>query len=290
MPRDPADAHPAARRVAALADLEPAGNSTKGNPMSVVAGPPRPYEAMHDAAEVRTALGELHRMRHLVGQFTDVAAELPGVELAHLAAARATTSAVVSLLIERAEARLRQLTARQAAPEVAVRDPQSGGLARHGAAGPAVSVLPMVTQPAVATRGLCSAVLTVAPGQASEPLAYPDADAVLVVLFGGLEVVWLDAAGSAHRVAHRRHQHAHIRRGTPHRLVNPGAVPATALLVRTGTELTAGVQRRPELAAQLPANLAPTPAEEPPRPRADLACDLPTTDLSTRVRLPEPQG
>jgi uncharacterized RmlC-like cupin family protein len=254
--------------------------------MSVVAGPSRPYEAMHDAAEVRVALGELHRVRHLLGQFTDVAAELPGVELAHLAAAKAATSAVVSLLIERAETRLRQLVARQPAPDVAVRDPQAGRLSPTG---PAVSVLPMITQPAVAARGLCSAVLTVAPGEASEPLVYPDADAVLVVVFGGLELVWLDAAGSARRVAHRRHQHAHIRRGTPHRLVNPGAVPATALLVRTGAELSAGLQRRPELAAQLPVGLTPRPDDDPPRPRAGLACDLPTTDLPTRLRLPEPQ-
>ena len=224
--------------------------------MTVVSGP-RPYEAMHDPAELRIIVGELRRVRQLIGQFTDVAAELPGVELAHVTAAKATTTAVVSLLIERAEARLRRLTAGQPPPAVEVFDPQCRPRRPlvGGTADATVSMLPMITRPAVATGGLCSAVLALAPGQASVPLVYPDGDTIIVVIFGELELVWQDAAGATHRVAQRRHQHAHIRRGTAHRMANPGAVPVTAVQIRATADLAMGVEQLPELAASLTTDL-----------------------------------
>ena len=203
----------------------------------------REYETIHDPAELRVVLRELHRVRSWIGQFTDIAAEMPGVELEHVRAAKATTTAVVSLLIERAEARLRLLAARPTPSEVLVLDPERGRLV-NGAAG-GLSFLPMVTEPMVATGGLSSAVVRLDPGRATVPLVYPD-DVIMVVIFGGVDLIWWDDDGVIHHVAPRRHQHAYVRRGTRHRLVNSGAVQVVAVQARAGADVTAGAQLLPD--------------------------------------------
>jgi len=78
----------------------------------------RGYEVFDNPAELRIALRELHRVRAWIGQFADAAAEMPGFGLEGVQGVRAT-AAMVTLLIERAEARLRSLT-RQAAAEAPV--------------------------------------------------------------------------------------------------------------------------------------------------------------------------
>jgi len=70
----------------------------------------RGYEGFDDPAELRIAVRELRRVRTWIGQYADMMAEMPGFGLEGVRAVKAT-AAMVTLLIERAEARLRRLTA-----------------------------------------------------------------------------------------------------------------------------------------------------------------------------------
>lgn len=69
----------------------------------------RGYEGIEDPAELRIAIRELCRVRTWIGQFADTMAELPGFGLEGVRATKAT-AAMVTLLIERAEAQLRRQT------------------------------------------------------------------------------------------------------------------------------------------------------------------------------------
>jgi len=193
----------------------------------------RGYETVHDPAQLRTAIRELRRVRAWLRQFADLAAEMPGFAPEHVVAAKASTSAVVDLLLGRARTRLQALTARQQPPGIVLLDPERGRIVDAGG----LAVLPMVTEPAVATRGLSSAVLRLDPGRTTAPHVHPDHDAILIVIFGALDLTWWDASGGLHHLTHRRHQHAHVRRGTRHILANSGAVQAVAVQVQATAEL-----------------------------------------------------
>ena len=214
------------------------------------------YEAIQDPAQLRIALRELHRVRAWIAQFTDVAAEMPGSELRQVSGATAITTAVVSLLIERAEARLRALTARPTPAEVVVLDPERRQLVnRADRVTAGFAVLPMVTEPTVATSGLSSAVLRLEPGRATVPHVYPDFDVITIVVFGAVDLIWWDDGDIAHRVTHKRHQHAYIRRGTRHCVVNSGAARLLAVQVRATADVTAGMELLPDLPVDLTTGL-----------------------------------
>src|SRR5829696_2905913 len=68
----------------------------------------RGYEGIKSPAELRIALRELRRVRAWINQFADLAAEMPDYGAEGVRAINAT-AAIVSLLIERAEARLYSL-------------------------------------------------------------------------------------------------------------------------------------------------------------------------------------
>jgi mannose-6-phosphate isomerase-like protein (cupin superfamily) len=183
----------------------------------------------HNPAELRIAARELRRVSHLVHQFGDVAAELPGYEPAAVGGIRAARAVIVRL-VEQIEQQLTMLDAQAPAPAVQVVDP-----ARRTAAAPAapgVQVIPTISEPGC---GIGSAVVRLLSGQRSQPCAYPDDDVILVVSFGAATVVWWDRHGDRHELLARRHEHALIRRGTRHRLLNTGAVPVVAVHIRTTT-------------------------------------------------------
>lgn len=212
------------------------------DPVAETAMDTRGYETLDDPVELRIALRELHRVRAWIGQFADLAAEMPGFALESVRAAKAN-AAMVTLLIERAEARLRVL-AEQAPAGVVVIDPK-----RQPAGG--VSFLPVVTGPAVRATGLSSATLTLDAGEASTPQVYPDCDVIVIAMSGAADLYWWDGRGAVHRVPHRPNEHAYIRQGTPHCMVNVGAVPMVAVQVRATAEVMAGMAL-PDLAAELP--------------------------------------
>jgi mannose-6-phosphate isomerase-like protein (cupin superfamily) len=213
----------------------------------------RVYETIHDPADLRIAVRELYRVRAWLDQFADVAAELPELDLEHVAASRRMTTAVVSLLLAQAEARLHKLATKTRPPEVVVVDAarQRSADQRTGFA-----LVPMVSEPLVPTEGVSSAVLRMEVGQTSRPHLYPDADAVLIVVFGAAEIVWRDAAGEARPTVVRRHQHAYIRRGTRHTLANTGPLPLLAVQVRGTADVRAGLELVAELAEGSPAGAA----------------------------------
>ncbi|HEY3260838.1 MAG TPA: cupin domain-containing protein [Pseudonocardiaceae bacterium] len=207
----------------------------------------RGYEALDDPVELRIALRELHRVRAWIGQFADLAAEMPGFAMESVRAAKAN-AAMVTLLIERAETRLRILTERAPAGVVVI-DP-TGRPAAEDSGG--VVFLPVVTGPAVRATGLSSATLILDVGEASTPEVYPDCDVIVIALSGAAELVWWDDRRVVHRTSHRPTEHAYIRQGTPHCMVNTGAVPMVAVQVRATAEVMAGTAL-PDLAADLPA-------------------------------------
>jgi len=200
----------------------------------------RGYESIHDPAELRTAVRELRRVRQTLEQFGDMAAEMPGWEPAHVPLVRQATMAVVSLLLRRAQAQLARLNARRPPPGVVVVDAERRQLAPRTIGG--LVWLPMVTEPGVRTQGVSSAVLRLDSGQSSAPLLCPDTDTILIVLFGALDLTWWTSPQHAADAVIRRHQHAHIRRGTRHLVANSGAVPATAVVVRATADVTAGCE------------------------------------------------
>ncbi|HEY0640831.1 MAG TPA: hypothetical protein VGD67_24635 [Pseudonocardiaceae bacterium] len=95
------------RRLRWLSLDEPPGIPSPRPPSTEPMG----YEAIDDPEDLRIAIRELRRVRAWIGQFADVAAEMPDFAPESAVGARATT-AVVTLLIERAEARLRVLARR----------------------------------------------------------------------------------------------------------------------------------------------------------------------------------
>ena len=160
---------------------------------------------------------------------------------------------MVTLLIERAEARLRALP-RHTTAEVVLLDPErrrvvgsSGGL----------SFLPMVSVPTVRARSLSSATLMLDPGEAFVPHVYPDCDVIVIVQSGSADLFWWDDSGVLHRLDHRPGQHAHIRPGTRHCAVNSGSVRMVAVQVLASAHGRAGMTLLPDLAADLPAVVSP---------------------------------
>jgi len=216
-----------------------------GDPLAAPATDARGYESLDDPVELRIALRELHRVRAWIGQFADLAAEMPGFALESVRAAKAN-AAMVTLLIERAEARLRILTERAPAGVVVI-DP--GRLQVADTAG-GVSFLPVVTGPTARATGLSSATLTLDAGEASTPQVYPDCDVIVIAMSGAADLYWWDDCGVVHRTPHRPNEHAYIRQGTPHCMVNPGATATVAVQVRATAELMAGMAL-PDLAADV---------------------------------------
>lgn len=213
----------------------------------------RGYEAIDDPLELHIILRELHRVRAWIGQFADIAAEMPGYEIDSVRAAKAN-AAMVTLLIERAEVRLRALTA-QAGSQVVVLDPPSpiaGDLAGAVA-------IPTVNATTVPAPGLSSATLTLAPGRVSVPHVYPDCDVIAVVVAGAAQLIWWDDDDLVHRLPHQANQHAYIRRATRHCFANAGAAPMVAVQVLASAEATAGTAL-PDLATKLPADGSPDKA------------------------------
>jgi uncharacterized RmlC-like cupin family protein len=207
----------------------------------------RGYESLNDPVELRIALRELHRVRAWIGQFADLAAEMPGFALESVRAAKAN-AAMVTLLIERAQARLRVLT-EQAPAGVVVVDPRRRQVT--DAAG-GVSFLPVAPGPMARATGLSSATLTLNPGEVSMPQVYPDCDVIVIAISGVADLFWWDDRGGVHQTQHRPTEHAYIRQGTAHCTVNTGNVPVVAVQVRATAEVMAGVAL-PELTADLPA-------------------------------------
>jgi mannose-6-phosphate isomerase-like protein (cupin superfamily) len=217
------------------------------DPFAVTTVDSRGYESLDDPVELRIALRELHRVRAWIGQFADLAAEMPGFSLESVRAAKAN-AAMVALLIERAEARLHVLSERAPAAVVVI-DPERRVVAQ---ADGGVSFVPVVTGPAVRATGLSSATLTLAVGEASTPQVYPDCDVIVIAMSGAADLFWWDGRGAVHRTTHRPNEHAYIRQGTPHCMVNTGSVPVVAVQVRATAEVMAGTAL-PDLAAELPA-------------------------------------
>lgn len=89
------------RRLRWLAAEKPKGRPTAAQPYG--------YESFDDPVELGIAIRELNRVHSWIGQFADIAAEMPGFAPESVVGAKAT-AAMVSLLIDRAEARLRYLT------------------------------------------------------------------------------------------------------------------------------------------------------------------------------------
>lgn len=181
----------------------------------------RGYEAIDDPGELRIALRELHRVRAWIGQFGDIAAETPGYGPESVRAVKAT-SAMVSLLIERAEARLRSLP-RETSAEVVVLDTERR-------------------------------TLTLETGETSIPQVCTDCDLIMVVRTGTADLFWWDSDGVIHRTVVKPSQPACVRRNTRHCVVNSGTTRFTAVQVQAVAEAgLAGVTPLPDLAAELPA-------------------------------------
>lgn len=193
-------------------DDEPYEGPTPQRPAAETCG----YEAVDDPDELRVALRELRRVRAWIGQFADVAAETPGFAPESVVGAKAT-AAMVTLLMERAEARLRRLAWRS----------------------PVESVV--------------STTLTLDPGQTSTPHVYPDHDVIMVVVSGSADLFWWDARGVIHRVSHEPDQQVCIRRGTRHCAVNSGAVRMVAVQIQATAKGTAGMALPPKMAVGLSA-------------------------------------
>jgi|SRR5829696_2250207 len=187
------------------------------------------YDAIDDPVELRVAIRELRRVRAWIGQFADVAAEMPGLEPESARAAKATAVAV-TLLVQRAEARLESLT-RQTSAEI----------------------VPEQRRRTIPAWGLSSTTLALAPSEASTPRVYPDDDAVVVVLSGAADLFWWDGDDAVHRERYRPHQPAYVRHGTRHCAVNSGAARMVAVQVRGTAHAMSGMTLLPDLLATLPA-------------------------------------
>jgi mannose-6-phosphate isomerase-like protein (cupin superfamily) len=104
----------------------------------------------------------------------------------------------------------------------------------------------------VRATGLSSATLTLDAGEASTPQVYPDCDVIVIAMSGTADLFWWDDRGVVRRTPHRPNEHAFIRQGTPHCMVNTGSTPMVAVQVRATAEVMAGMAL-PDLAAELPA-------------------------------------
>jgi len=235
--------------------------------MSAIAVDDVAYETVNDPALLRAALRELDRVRAFLTLFTDVATEMPEHYVGSVVDAKILTTAVVSLLRQRATDRLAKLEAELAPGGVTVvRVPSTEARPVDG-----MRVLPMLTRPELATTHLSTVLLVLPSMTASTPQLCPDHESALLMDFGTLTVVWLDAAGQQHETPVRVREQAHIGAGVPHRLVNTGSVTVVAVHTVACADALAGVEYRPELAAgvsglSLPAG-HPEPAEtgeEPP--------------------------
>lgn len=172
----------------------------------------RGYETVDDPVELSIALRELYRVRAWIGEFADVAAEMPGFAPETVMGAKAT-AAMVTLLIERAEARMRRLT--RSSPVELVRSP----------------------------------LLRLDPGQASAPRVHADCDVILVVLSGAADLLWWDEGATIHRIVHQQDRQIRIRLGTRYSVVSSGDVPSVVAQVR----VTAGVAQPSSPAAEFSA-------------------------------------
>jgi mannose-6-phosphate isomerase-like protein (cupin superfamily) len=194
----------AARRLRWLHADRSVDNSCTGNPTGpmnlTTTMQSRGYESVEDPVELSIALRELYRVRTWIGEFADVAAEMPGFAPETVMGVK-STAAMVTLLIERAEARMRRLT--RPNPIEILRSP----------------------------------VLTLDPGQASAPRAHKDCDVILVVLDGAADLLWWDGGGTIHRIVHQVDRQVRVRLGTRYSVVSSGDVPTVVAQVR----VTAGV-------------------------------------------------
>lgn len=186
------------------------------------------YDAIDDPVELRVAIRELRRVGAWIGQFADVAAEMPGLEPESARAAKATAMAV-SLLVQRARARLEVLTGQAVA-----------------------EIVPEQRRRTVPAWGLSSTTLALCPGEVSTPRAYPDDDAVIIVLAGVADLYWWNGDGAVQRARYRPHQPAYVRHGTPHCAVNAGVVRMAAVQVRGTANAMSGMTLLPDLLAALP--------------------------------------
>jgi len=202
------------------------------------------YEASADPAQLRAALVELGRFWQCLTQFTDVAAEMPGVLPQQIANVNTINTVVLSLLVQRINARLRVLEAARA-PQVVVVDPQRCRMPAGG--GNTMGLLPVLSRPNVATSAVSTAIQRLAAGTVHPPQSALDHDMIAVVLFGSVRLRWVDEDGASQHVLVRRHQHALVRRGTHWQLTNDGHVPTLLLIVRATADVTAGLAHVAEL-------------------------------------------
>lgn len=103
LPEDPARLHGRTSRRARRSGFDKP-STRRGSTYTA-----RGYEAIDDPFELQIAVRELHRVRDWIAQFADVAAEMPGFAPESVLGVKATT-AMVTLLVEQAEARLNRLT------------------------------------------------------------------------------------------------------------------------------------------------------------------------------------
>lgn len=169
-------------------------------PAAMTAMSGRGYESVEDTVELSIALRELYRVRAWISEFADVATEMPGFAPESVMGVKAT-AAMVTLLIDRAEARMQRLTS--PGPVEVVHSP----------------------------------VVTLDPGQACAPRVHPDCDVILVVLSGAADLLWWDACGILHRIVDQPDRQIRVRKGTRYSVVSSGDVPTVVAQVR----VTAGV-------------------------------------------------
>jgi uncharacterized RmlC-like cupin family protein len=206
-------------------------------------------EAAHDSVRLQAALDELRATHGLLSQFAETTAEMPGLALEH-AAGISASAALVALRIGQAQARCLELAARRARSGVVVLDPARGSWTETSYG---QTVLPLVTASRVdGVLGVCSGVSRIAAGGSSGVRVHPDIDVIMVAVFGAAVIHWWDSERRLNHVTCRRHQHAHIPRGTPHAVSNPGSVPMLAVLVHSGADLTIKAERMAELDCHVP--------------------------------------
>lgn len=106
---------------------------------------------------------------------------------------------------------------------------------------------PVITAPAVATQGLSSANVWMAPDHAANAHVHYCTDVGVLVLYGHAVTVWWDQQGERHETQQGPLQHLLIPRGVPHAAINRGSLPVVAVEFRSNPVFDADNQCLPAL-------------------------------------------
>jgi uncharacterized RmlC-like cupin family protein len=105
---------------------------------------------------------------------------------------------------------------------------------------------PVVSRPAVETRGISSAELWMPPGHAAHPHVHHETDIIVLVRTGEALTLWWDDHG-IHELTQRTGQHMHMPRGIPHAALNLSARPVIATEFRSSSVFDDDNHRLPDL-------------------------------------------